>query len=890
MAHRLADRMWLVVGAAAAVIVLLAIPFVTMAPEQSASTEPGGPIFEARDALNDRFEASAHQLTFIVEARSGDMLAVEPLRALRAAQQGLVSDPEIGPTLLRWFDTDARSEVVGVASVADLIAFELEAAGRSLNTATDADVKDAFGRLSDRLGPDAEALGISTEATQRVDGSWQAPAVVVRVFGDDAVLGFGPFAVNLGADTEPEQYGRDVEALLDTAEGLDVYGIGIGVNLTSQEEGAVAGPFIGATILAALLLVGLTFRSYWVLATVNIAFLWLIVWLKGISNLLGFKDDLVLSLIVPVAMVSFGVDFAFHSLGRYREERERGYDSARAVVVGIGAVSGALLLAMLSDAVAFLANVSAEIESVVQFGIGAAIALVGADVLLGFVVPLVVAWIEQNVSPPAAGRRSVAVRVAGALGAAALTVASVLLMVFLLPWLGFVLMVVTTLVTLVVPVLLARRRTSGPTIGQLPARARTSRFAYAIGQVTRGVASRPILTLAVAVPISVLAALSAQDLPTRFDVEDFFSADTDFVIGLEKLDEHVGSRSGETISVYIEEDLSNPLVLARLIELRDDLRSLERPWLGQRGGVTQINSGVFDVIDMVWASPLMLEQVQTETGVALTDRNGDAIPDSPDQLAALYAVAGDRGVPFDENNLALSPRQVRSLVSLSDVGPDATRFELTLANSQNQGTIAEARAELEPMLLAAQRDLGWPDIRLTGSAVVREASLAATSAALGRSLQIAVLACFAVATVFMRSFRYGFASIIPILMVVAWLYAFMNEAGYAINLVTATIAAVSVGIGIDFALHFAVRFREELGRGGSRHQAAQIAGEGTGTALVASAASSSIGFAILAFAPMPLFATYGLLTSLMVIMALVATLVVLPAVLSLMTHDESRRF
>ena len=35
----------------------------------------------------------------------------------------------------------------------------------------------------------------------------------------------------------------------------------VDVNLTSQEQGEVAGPFIGFTILAVLLLVGLTFRS-----------------------------------------------------------------------------------------------------------------------------------------------------------------------------------------------------------------------------------------------------------------------------------------------------------------------------------------------------------------------------------------------------------------------------------------------------------------------------------------------------------------------------------------------------------------------------------------------------------------------------------------------------
>ncbi|MEM1335085.1 MAG: MMPL family transporter, partial [Actinomycetota bacterium] len=177
-------------------------------------------------------------------------------------------------------------------------------------------------------------------------------------------------------------------------------------------------------------------------------------------------------------------------------------------------------------------------------------------------------------------------------------------------------------------------------------------------------------------------------------------------------------------------------------------------------------------------------------------------------------------------------------------------------------------------------------VQVTGSPFVREASLDATNRALLVSLPIAVLLCLSVAAGFLRSIRYGLASVVPILMVVAWLYAFMELAGFSINLVTATIAAVSIGIGIDFAIHFIARYREELVRHGRRDVAIRVTGEGTGLALVASAASSAVGFAILALAPMPLFASYGLLTALMIVMALVATLAVLPSLLVLITSDD----
>ncbi|MGA1872444.1 MAG: hypothetical protein ACMUHY_02120, partial [Thermoplasmatota archaeon] len=52
-----------------------------------------------------------------------------------------------------------------------------------------------------------------------------------------------------------------------------------------------------------------------------------------------------------------------------------------------------------------------------------------------------------------------------------------------------------------------------------------------------------------------------------------------------------------------------------------------------------------------------------------------------------------------------------------------------------------------------------------------------------------------------------------------------------------------------------------------------------------SAASTMFGFAIIGFAPMPMFSSYGILTAVMILMAFVAALFVLPSMLFLVTPD-----
>ena len=154
------------------------------------------------------------------------------------------------------------------------------------------------------------------------------------------------------------------------------------------------------------------------------------------------------------------------------------------------------------------------------------------------------------------------------------------------------------------------------------------------------------------------------------------------------------------------------------------------------------------------------------------------------------------------------------------------------------------------------------------------------------SLPVAIAAATILLLVTMRSLRYAVVTVVPIGLVVAWLYGIMSIAGFALNFVTAMIGAISIGVGIDYSIHMTERFREELGRNASRVQSLGRAARGTGVALVASAASSVVGFTIMGFAPMPMFASYGQLTAVMIVLALLASLIVLPSLLMLVTKES----
>ena len=319
--------------AALALTALLVVPLLAMQPDRSASQNPDAEVFDTQDLVEERFRSSVYSPAFIVESRDGDILLRDPLYELLLNERAL-RESETGAFLIERYDADLQRILPGIVTIADAVdAVLIGNWVGGLEFATDDQVKIAVSQLLEDSRPSAglrDLLSADRGSERRVVGTqdveidyWTAAALIVNVYADNDALGGGSATVELGSDdTTLEEYAREVQGLLRGDEAfIRAWGIAIDVNLTSEEEGATAGPFIALTIVTVPLIFGIVLRSYWAVATIGATLAVLMIWLKGLSNLVGLESSLTLDLIVPIAMVSFGVDFAFHALGRYREER-----------------------------------------------------------------------------------------------------------------------------------------------------------------------------------------------------------------------------------------------------------------------------------------------------------------------------------------------------------------------------------------------------------------------------------------------------------------------------------------------------------------------------------------------------------------------------------------
>jgi predicted RND superfamily exporter protein len=845
----------------------LAWPMVAWESDATASQSPVTEITRTQELIDERFADDVFRYFLLIEATGGNMLDRAPLLRLLENTRAMRADPAVRSYLVDLRDPNLGIDAIGVWTIADSVDRLLREAGvgEGIAGATEQQIDDSVGLLLTQGSP--ADWGLATQAEQDAAGTWRSPALFALVATDNEMLGGGGFLVAIGTDDLAKE--RFARTLRDALEGggdeLAVWAPAADVNLTSNEQGELAGPFIGLTIAVVLLIVGVAFRSYWTVAVAGLALAMLMIWLRGGANLIGLKNDQILNTILPISMISFGIDSAFHGISRVREERRRGLGARRAFVVGLGSVFGALALAASSDAAAFLSNTSAGIESVVQFGLAAALATVAAFVLLGMGTPLLLAVIEDRTGGAPISRFGRRGEMAFSLLAAALATGAVMVLLFVSAAIGLGLLALYLVLALVVPFFLARRREHVAAV--VGGAGRASRR---LGRLVAGSAVRPWLTLGMATAVTAVALWAALQLEVTFDVKDFFSPESDFVVALDKTADYLGEQGGEPAVVYVETDLTSPDALAALRSFTIRVAATEGgPLAREADGRIRVNPGVLGLL--------------ADLGDDVESGGSAAVQDA-------FATSLRDGISAADGTVLWTPNSVGTVL-WRDGSTYATVLTYQIPDTRQQTNVVATRELLEPIAEDLESSLRSIDsesvVVVTGSAVYRDDQLAGIRRSLLLALPIAVLACFGVAAGFMRSIRYAAVAIIPILLVVIWLFGIMHQAGYSINVVTAIIAAVSIGIGIDFSTHFAMRFLEERRRGAVKHAAIVAAGAGTGTALTGSALTSVAGFGILAFAPMPMFATYGLLTALMILLALAASLLVLPSLLVVVSRGES---
>ena len=130
-----------------------------------------------------------------------------------------------------------------------------------------------------------------------------------------------------------------------------------------------------------------------------------------------------------------------------------------------------------------------------------------------------------------------------------------------------------------------------------------------------------------------------------------------------------------------------------------------------------------------------------------------------------------------------------------------------------------------------------------------------------------------------RSFYLALIAIIPNILPATLVLGFMGLKSIPLDLMTITIAAISVGIAVDNTIHYIIRFKREFYQNNNYSKSIQICHGSIGKAMYYTSSIIVIGFSILSLSNFIPTIYFGLLTGLAMLTALLASLTLLPSLL-----------
>ena len=196
------------------------------------------------------------------------------------------------------------------------------------------------------------------------------------------------------------------------------------------------------------------------------------------------------------------------------------------------------------------------------------------------------------------------------------------------------------------------------------------------------------------------------------------------------------------------------------------------------------------------------------------------------------------------------------------------------ANYRDTARLTAAIRELADELLAPH----GARLEFAGDVAVSQAMIPAVVRTQVSSLLLALLGALALLWALTRSLPWALLTVAPVALAVTWAFGAMGWLGIPLGVATSMFCAITLGVGVDYAVHLVAARDRARAAGEARPAAAAIAS--AGPAIVSDALAIGLGFGLLTLSRVPANARLGLLVALALGTACVFTLLGLGAALA----------
>ncbi|MBC8402762.1 MAG: RND family transporter [Candidatus Marinimicrobia bacterium] len=352
----------------------------------------------------------------------------------------------------------------------------------------------------------------------------------------------------------------------------------------------------------------------------------------------------------------------------------------------------------------------------------------------------------------------------------------------------------------------------------------------------RVVAQYPRRIVSGAVVLTIIIANGIFFLEVDSNVINFFPKSHTTRQTADLINTHFGG--SENLAVLISGDIKDPALLRRLDHYESELERLP-----DVGNVTSIATII-----------KAMSQALNDPGEA----GYNQIPDTREAVAQyieLYNLSGDPGdfekiVDFDY-------KKAQMIITMRNPDASAIKQVIKEVEKLTEGDRAVSRLGGQSLITAELSDI-----------VVRGQMISLAAAILIITLMMMLLFHSVVA---------GILAAVPLVMAVIMLFGLMGYFGVRLDIATAMLSSIMIGVGVDYTIHFLWRYRRERLEGRNYGEAVIRTLTTTGRGISFNALSVIVGFSALILSLFPPIKFFGFLVVMSIFTCLIGALVLVPA-------------
>ena len=375
--------------------------------------------------------------------------------------------------------------------------------------------------------------------------------------------------------------------------------------------------------------------------------------------------------------------------------------------------------------------------------------------------------------------------------------------------------------------------------------------------------------LVLAAILAIVSAVGISRLIVENSFINYFRAHTEIHQGMKMIDQKLGGTTPLDVLLDLTEEQEDECAdLSQLSEedaefceemalLEGDDGDEDQQWFTPYK-IDRIKS-VHDYLDSIPS----IGKVQSLASIL---RTGEAINDNeeftPFELELLYKkIPDDLREEMIDPYLSIDDNEARISMRILDSLPDLRRKEL-LEKIQND--------------LETELQIPTAEFKVSGILVLYNNMLQSLFQSQIQTIGAVLLGIALMFLVLFRSPVLAVIGIIPNALAAAIVLGIMGLARLPLDMMTITIATISIGIAVDNSIHYIYRFREELPKHTSYEATMYTCHKNIGRAVLYTSMTIIFGFSILVFSNFIPTIYFGLLTALAMFVALLAVLTLLP--------------